>query len=262
MTRFIFIILFAFIFIFGLIWALRFNKGKKALIQCFENENVIVFGLKGSGKDLCFNKVINARDTNCYANIPYNKDLCVKKSIEDFSVSPNTFIDVLNDDVQIIKKINKENCDMYVSDGGIHLPSQYSNLLCKKYPGLPTYYALNRHLTNSNFHINTQYLGRIWDKLREHAGYYIKACHTVNLFGFLITQFIVYNKYDSAMAQLEPYDATGLITHSESRANKEDFKAKHGDINKYYIIQHKSKVYYDSRYFHKVFYGYNSPDTY
>ena len=64
------------------------------------------------------------------------------------------------------------------------------------------------------------------------------------------------------MAQLEPYEATGLITRSESRANKEDFIAKHGNIESYYIIQHKSKVYYDSRYFHKKFYGYNSPDTY
>lgn len=261
MIKFVIIIVLLAISVFTLVWASRFNKGKKALCNCFESDNVIVFGLKGKGKDLTFNKVINSRDIPCYANIPYNKELCVQKSIEDFSVSPNTFIDILNNDVKLIKKINKERTDMYVSDGGIHLPSQYSNLLCKKYPGLPTYYALNRHLTASNFHINTQYLGRVWDKLREHAGYYIKACQTWNIFGFLVTKIIIYNKYDSAMAQLDPYKASGIIKHNESRANEEDFKAKHGDVNAYYIIQHKSKVYYDSRYFHKVFYGYNSPDT-
>lgn len=261
MVKLIFIIIFVAIAVFGLIWALRFNRGKKALIEAFENDNVIVFGLKGHGKDLIFNKTINSRNTTCYANIPYNKELCVVRSLQEFSVSPNTSLDVLNDEITTIKKVNKENCDLYISDGGIFLPSHLSNTLVKKYPSLPIYYALNRHLTNSNIHINTQYLGRVWDKLREHAGYYIKACHTAKIFGFLITRFIIYNKYDSAMSQLEPYKATGLIKRSESRANEEDFLSKHGEVKQYYIIQHKSKIYYDSRYFHKKFYGYNSPDT-
>lgn len=260
MVKFIFIIILVGIAIYGAIWAFRFHKGKKALVECFEKDNVIVFGLKGHGKDCIFNKSINVRNKPCYANIPYNKELCVVRDIQNFSVSPNTFENVLNNDVKIVKKFNKESTDLYISDGGIFLPSQYSNTLIKKYPSLPIYYALNRHLTNSNIHINSQYLGRIWDKLREHAGYYIKAVKTTYLFGFLITEFIVYDRYDSAMSQLEPYVATGLFTHSESRANREDFLAKHGNITRYYIIQHKSKIYYKSRYFHEKFYGYNSPD--
>lgn len=260
MVKAIFLIAFAVIALYTAFWAVRFNRGKKALIDCYTHDNVICFGLKGHGKDCIHNKVINARNEPCYANIPYNKELCIKKSIQDFSVEPNTFENVLNDDIKIVKKINKENTDMYISDGGIFLPSQYSNTLIKKYPSLPIYYALSRHLTNSNIHINTQYLGRVWDKLREHAGYYIKACKTTYLFGFLITEFIIYDRYESAMAQLEPYKATGLFTHSESRANKEDFLAKHGNITRYYIIQHKSKIYYKSRYFHEEFFGYNSPD--
>ena len=260
MVKIIFIILLVAIAVFSLIWCVKFKRGKKELIHCFENDNVIVYGLKGHGKDLIFNKVINARNVPCYANIPYNKELCTQKPLTDFSVAPNTSLDVLNQNITQIKKINKENTDMYISDGGIFLPSQLSNTLCKKYPSLPIYYALSRHLTNSNIHINTQYLGRVWDKLREHAGYYVKACKTVKIFGFLLTQFNIYDRYDSAMAQLEPYKATGLVTHSESRANIEDFKAKHGRIEKYWIIQHKSKVYYKSRYFHEEFYGYNAPD--
>lgn len=260
MFKLIIILIFIIIAVFVAIWALRFNRGKKELVHAFENDNVIVFGLKGHGKDLIMNKVINSRNVPCYANIPYNKELCTQKPLTDFSVAPNTSLDILNQDIQIVKKINRENTDMYISDGGIFLPSQLSNTLCKKYPSLPIYYALSRHLTNSNIHINTQYLGRVWDKLREHAGYYVKACKTIYLFGFLITQFNIYDRYDSAMNQLEPYKATGLITHSESRANLEDFKAKHGNIYKGYIIQHKSKVYYKSRWAHKEFYGYDAPD--
>lgn len=261
MTKFIFIALFGFGLILALIWAIKFYNGKKALIECFTSANCIVFGLKGAGKDLIFNKIINVRNENCYANIPYNKELCTVLDIQEFSVAPNTFENILENDIKIVDKNNKENCDYYISDGGIFLPSQYSTTLIKKYPSLPIYYALNRHLTNSNIHINTQYLGRVWDKLREHAGYYIKAVHTTKIFGFLITDFIVYDNYTSASSQMRPYKITGLVTHSESRANKEDFESKHGLVKEYKIIQRIKNVHYDSRYFHRLIYGYNSPDT-
>ena len=261
MAKIIFYIALAATAIYIIFWIVRFVNGKNELKRVFEDGNTIVFGLKGRGKDLIFNKTINARKNNCYANIPYNKLLCTVKDIREFSVSPNTFENILNNDVQIINKNNMENCDYYISDGGIFLPSQYSNTLIKKYPSLPIYYALNRHLTNSNIHINSQYLGRVWDKLREHAAYYIMAERTTKIFGFLITKFIVYDKYDSASSKLRPYKITGLLTHSESRANKEDFEAKHGYVKRFWIIQHKNNVYYDSRYFHRVFFGRPSPDS-
>lgn len=256
--------------IFGLILALKFIKGKQALINCFTQENCILFGCKGAGKDLIFNKVINARSVNCYANIPYNKDLCTVKSIKDFSVAPNTYKDILNNDIKIVPKINKECCDMYISDGGIFLPSQYSNDLVKNYPSLPIYYALSRHLTNSNIHINTQYLGRVWDKLREQAGFYIRAVHTTKLsikdrnekeHGFLITDFIVYDNYQSALSKLQPFENKRFFEGAEGAATKADFVAKHGNIKAYKIIQTIGSVYYDSRHFHKEIYGYNSPDS-
>lgn len=254
-------VIIAFIGILGVIWALRFKRGIKAVNECFLNGNVIVFGLKGCGKDLTFNKVINYQNRPCYANIPYNKLLCTIKPIKDFSVEPNTFETLLNDDIKIVKKINKENTDYYISDGGNFLPSQYNNILCKLYPSLPLYYSLNRHLTNSCIHINTQNLMRVWDKLREHTAFFIKAAGTYKIFGFLITRVIIYDKQDTAKAQLEPYKATGIIKRAESRANEEQFKAQNGRVEEHWIIQHKSKVYYDSRYFHRLLYGYNSPDT-
>lgn len=261
MVKFIIIGLLAFGLILGVIWAIKFYLGKKALVECFSSANCLVFGIKGAGKDLIFNKVINARNKNCYANIPYNKELCTVREISDFSVSPNTYISFLENDVKVIDKINKEECDYYISDGGIFLPSQYSQDLVKRYPSFPIYYALNRHLTNSNIHINTQYLGRVWDKLREQAGFYIKAVKTQRILGCLITSFIIYDSYTSASSQMRPYKITGLITHSESRANKEDFESKHGMVKEYKIIQRIKNVHYDSRWGHKMVYGYNSPDT-
>lgn len=248
--------------VFVLIWALRFKKGAKLLRWAFENENVIVYGLKGAGKDLIFNKVINYRNEPAYANIQYNKNLCVIKDIKDFSIEPNTFENFINQDIKVVKKLNKEKCDFYISDAGNYLPSQYNANLNKKYPSFPAYYAFVRHLTNSNIHMNTQKLSRPWDKLREHAGYFIRAVGTTKLFNLLITEFVFYDRYDSAASQLNPYESTGLIKHNESRANEEDFKAKHGRVERYYICQKIKHVYYDSRWAHRLIYGYNSPDTY
>ena len=247
--------------IFILVWLLRFKKGAKMLKWIFENENTIVFGYKGAGKDLIFNKVINYRNVPAYANIQYSKELCVVKDIKDFSIAPNTFESLINQDVTIVKKNNKENCDFYISDAGNYLPSQYNNILNKKYPSLPAYYSFSRHLTNSNIHMNTQKLNRPWDKLREQAGHFVRAVHTTKLLNMLITEYVFYDRYESANSMLNPYESTGLIKHSESRANEEDFKAKHGRVERYYICQFIKNVHYDSRWAHRLIYGYNSPTT-
>lgn len=247
--------------IYLLSWFKRFSDGKKLLISAFEEGNVIVFGKKGKGKDCCYNKVIDARDKPCYSNIQFNKKLCTIMPIKKLSVEPNTYIDLLEGNVKQINKDLKEDTDYYISDGGILLPSQYSNNLCKMYPSLPIFYALSRHLTNSNIHINTQYLARVWDKLREQADRFIRADGTKNVFGFLITKFTYYEKYDTALSGIEPYKSTGLFKSSESRAEEEKHLADYGEIKTGYIIQHKSKIHYDSRYYHKVFYGRVSPSS-
>lgn len=255
--------------IFGLINALKFKNGRDALVKCLREGNCIIFGPKGSGKDCLNNKGINARKEQCYANIPYNKEYCTIRDIRKFSVEPNTYKNILNNDIKVIDKENKECCDMYISDGGIILPSQYSADLVKNYPSLPIYYALSRHLTNSNIHINTQYLGRVWDKLREQAEYFIRAVHTTKIsikiknkeYGFLITNFIIYDNYQSALSKLNPFDNKRLFEGAEGAAARADFQAKHGNIKAYKVIQRISHVYYDSRHYHKDFYGYNSPDS-
>ena len=96
-------------------------KGKKFLIRQFDRCNCIVFGKKGTGKDLLFNAVINGRKKPCYANIPYNEKFCEVRQIKDFSVSPNTYENFLNDDIKVIDKTLEENKDYYISDGGFVL---------------------------------------------------------------------------------------------------------------------------------------------
>ena len=237
---------------------IRCKIGNDVLRRRFKRCNVIVFGKKGSGKDLLFNKVINLRKEPCYTNIPYSRAYCLDARIQDFAVAPNTYRSFLDDNIQVIDKVLAERMDFYISDGGIALPSQYHGELDKKYPSLPIFYALSRHLTNSNIHINTQNLNRIWDKLREQADTYIRVERTINIFGFLFTTFTVYDYYESAKKCLQPYPHS-IFSSSYNTAQRNEYYAVNGRIDRHLICQHKSTVMYDTRYFHKVVYGRQAP---
>ena len=233
-------------------------KGKHFLIRQFERCNCIVFGKKGTGKDLLFNAVINGRKKPCYANIPYNEKLCEVKQIKDFSVSPNTYENFLNDDIQIIDKTLEENKDYYISDGGIVLPSQYQGQLVKNYPSLPIFYALSRHLTNSNIHINTQNLTRVWDKLREQADGYFKTISSIKFAGLIFTRFVYYDEYESAKNNLLPYKRR-IFAKAESVANLEEFESVHGRVEEFIICQRIKNIKYDTRAYHNIIYGVPAP---
>lgn len=241
-----------------LFFAFKLWKGKKFVLRQFERCNCIVFGKKGTGKDLLFNLAINGRKKPCYANIPYNNKYCEVKQIKDFSVSPNTYENFLNDDIKIIDKTLEENKDFYISDGGIVLPSQYQGQLVKNYPSLPIFYALSRHLTNSNVHINTQNLGRVWDKLREQADGYFKTTKSVKFAGLIFTRFVYYDEYESAKANLLPYKRR-IFAKAESIANIEEFEAVHGRVEQFIICQRIKSLKYDTRVYHNIIYGVFAP---
>ena len=61
-------------FIIVLIFVIIEKINTSNLVKYFELGNVIVFGKKRKGKDLLFNKVINARKRIYYANMPYNRN--------------------------------------------------------------------------------------------------------------------------------------------------------------------------------------------
>lgn len=221
------------------------------IVNNFKNVNVIVVGKKGTGKDLLFNKVINKRKSFYYANIPYNDKYGYKIiTPKDISIYPNTYEQFLENKLKKVKRIFYENKDIYLSDGGIVLPSYMDSRLYKTYPSLPCYYALSRHLYNSNLHVNVQNLGRVWKALREQADFYCVCKRTIKIPFFLITRVITYDKYQSVEQGLMPMKNSFLNKHQ--RAIYQEYKALYGDIRCGYVIQRKCKVKYDTRYFEKV----------
>lgn len=228
------------------------------LCNIFRKNNVIVFGKKGTGKDLLFQYVINARKEKCYSNIIYNKN-CTKANLNDLELKNNTYDNFINGNVNIeLKNLDYEGKDFYYSDIGVMLPSQYDTKLYKSYPSFPITYALSRHLYNSNVHCNTQNLSRVWKALREQADSYIKCIGVekpfiLSWFGFLKINYIYYDKYESAEKSLLPLKMGFMNKYLNASAKQ--YYATNGEIKKTYVLINKKDIKYDTRAFHEIIFG-------
>ena len=227
------------------------------LKKSFTNSSVIVFGSKGTGKDLLFQCVINVRKKPYFSNIDYGGKY-YKISLNQLSLYPNSYDDLINENINRVK-INKKmyDIDVYLSDGGVYLPSQYDYLLNKKYPSLSLYYALSRHLYNQNIHINTQNLERIWKALREQSDYYIRCKKAIKIFKTIYIFYTTYDVYQSAVEKLRPLKR--LKINKFGRTESDIFYSKYGNIENGYIKIKIKNIKYDTHYFHKYFFNKKYP---
>jgi hypothetical protein len=219
----------------------------------FKHANVLVFGKKRRGKDLIFQKVINKRKKPYFANIPYGKKYH-HIDLTEISVQPNTYEDLINGTVKKIPFNSKrEKIDIYISDGGVHLPSQYNHILNKQYPSMPLYYSLSGHLYDSNVHVNYNgSTGRLWDKLREQADEYIRALKTVIIGPLFFTKLRYFETFESAEKNVLPMKRS--LFNPTLNGLKAQFDATNGVIRDMWILQLRSSIKYDTRYFKGVFF--------
>lgn len=239
----------------GLCWLVINHLRVKYMITQFKKCNVIVFGKKGTGKDLIFQKVINSRKKTYYSNVNYGgkfKD-CIVSDLK----TGNTYENFIKGDINIIEKDNeREGHDTYLSDCGIILPSQYDTKLHQIFPQFSGFYALSRHLYNCNVHANTQALSRVWKALREQADYYVRCKRTFRLFGYLITEVVSYDRYSSAEKLIEPWKRPTGLNSKDAKARYDEFEATNGEIQKFYVFNKIRHIKYDTRAYHKIVFGY------
>lgn len=233
-----------------LVFLWKNHQVKSNMLWHFKHCNVIVAGKKGSGKDLLFQWVINKRKDFYYANIPYGHKHKVIK-LKSVSCEPNNYETIVNDMIEKTKHMFKEGKDIYISDIGIYLPSYMDSKLYVKFPSMPVFYAMSRQLYDNNVHCNTQNLERGWKALREQADFYVQVKRTYKLFGFIfITKFYTYDNYESARRNILPIKVRHFNKYS--KAEVDVYNATNGDIRKGWLIQFKSALHYDTRYFEKV----------
>ena len=238
--------------IIGAIVLVRAWLFKRHLVHEFERCNVVVAGKKGAGKDLLFQAMINARKAPYYANIDYGGD-CKIVTPKHVSVSPNTYVDFITDKVTQIERVFEERRDVYISDGGIYLPSYMDSQLYKQFPSFPIFYALSRHISNSNVHVNVQNFGRLWKALREQADAFVLVKRTYRLPFFLVVKAIWYDRLESAMANLEPVKVR--VFNKYAKAETDVYHAERGEMKQGLVFIRKRSIKYDTRAFEKTLFG-------
>lgn len=218
------------------------------IAKLFNLGDCCVVGEKGSGKDMLVANVIARRKLPYVSNVKYDRKGVPLDYYEfDYSkldVSGNTYKDFINDTLKPYEYPYPVGADVYISDVGVYFPAQYCNELNKEYKNLAVLLALSRHL-GFRVHTNCQNLGRIYDKIREHARRYIMClkCRVIPLGKknqLVIQKIRVYEKYQSCADNIPklhlPFTAyiSGDITMC--RLYKLNYEIQHGKINEYTLI--------------------------
>lgn len=229
--------------------------------QFTRKKNCIIYGPIGSGKDLAMAILTHKERGEHIANIPYNEKTIVRP-LNYVTVAPNTYAEFIDDNITIMEKSIQEGKNIYISDGGVYLPSQMDTVLSKKYPSFPIAYALIRHLANANIYVNVQNLNRLWIKLREQADGYIRtrgALFFPKWLPFLRRYFFLkitlYDNYDDALERLRPIRK---MLNGDYAAVA---RSERGLIKEMRLLIPKKWLKYDTRYFHKVIYGVPAPSS-
>lgn len=245
--------------------ALKNTLNKKELINLFENGSVMVFGLRGTGKDTLFNYVINKRKKKYISNVDYTggKGYIKQNILEQTNCGGNTPKTLAEEKIIYYEYPYEDGIDYYISDAQAYFPSQDFGTLNNRYKSLPLFQGISRHLGACNVHCNTQNLNRLWDKFREQSDTYIR-CRKATYKPWLKIDFknkkikktyrvklkyTIYDNYESALARLEPYPKGH---GKEYRAQKANYEATHGNIiNRTITFEQKNQ--YDSRIFKTMF---------
>lgn len=236
---------------------MRFRK----LIKLFEVGNVLVFGLRGRGKDLLFANVISRRKLPYVSNIDYD---CAQSSYypfcyEDLACGHNQYTNFISGDVSFYEYPYPDGTDVYLSDAGIYFPAQFCNELNKRFIYMSVFQAISRHVGDCNFHANVQNLNRVWDKIREQSDIYIMCRRCFYFHGLVLQQITIYDKYDSAVARMQPLRLPApLLGSKESRMMRNiqiaQFEAAHGVIRNRLLL-YFNKSNYNTRQFKDILLG-------
>lgn len=245
----------------------------------FERRNVCVCGLRGDGKDMLMGNVVARRKKSYVSNLNYTNDDKLYQSLDFAKIDcgGNSYLDLISGNIKYYEFPYITGSDIYISDAGIYLPSQYCNELNKQFKFLPTYFALSRQVSHNNIHVNVQHLGRVWDKIREQSDIYIRCRFCIVLFGRLIQKLkekynynwlnyipllviqkiTLYDKYQSALDRVEPCKITiPLLAKKEVKQNAQmyidKFHNTYGSVKSRLLI-YFNKANYDTFYFEKLF---------
>lgn len=227
----------------------------KKIIKMFEQGNVSICGLRGTGKDMLMANVVVRRKKPYISNVDYGGNCCIPFEAFKLDCGRNTYKQFISGDVKQYIYPYPDGTDVYVSDAGIYFPAQYNSELNRDYGFLATYMALSRHLGANNFHYNSQNLNRVWDKIREQSDLYIMTNKCFVLWGFVFQVVTIYDQYESAVKRVPPFKLSRSLFSADRKYDyeKEHMKyvIQYGKIKRRWLL-YRNKSNYDTRRFKEV----------
>lgn len=211
-----------------------------SVVRLFDR-SVCVTGMKGTGKDVMLGNVIARKRKTYVSNLDYGGKF-VPLCLSDIDMGGNTYKDFCADTLKPMDYPYPKGADIYISDAGVYLPSQYCNELNKAFPALPTYVAFSRQISRNCVHFNVQNLNRVWDKFREQSDTYIRCCWCKVLFGKIVIQKItIYDKAESCQARVRPCRVRSPLICSGARRDqidmyRDNFFNQHGEVRDAYLV--------------------------
>lgn len=225
------------------------------LLKSVSRDSLIIFGKKGKGKTFLFSFLARMSKRGYASTTEFHHPGETLVSYSDINVEPNNWENVLDNNVIPIQKNPRlEGKPVFLDDAGVYLPNFADNMLKKRYDSLPVSLAVWRHLYNAPIHINSQDLGRCWKMVREQADGFIRVRGVKRHLFFTTIKFTYYEKYASAEQELNP--VRFFIFNKYSKSENNIYNATNGVIKNGIVCALNSHHTYDSRYFHKVFFGY------
>lgn len=228
----------------------------KTILRAFNDGNVCIYGLRGRGKDLLMSNVCIRRKKAYVSNVDYGGSY-IPFNPNAFDCGRNSYRNFIEGNLNSYVYPYPDGTDLYISDVGVYFPSQYCNELNKDYKYFPTFFALSRHVGLANVYVNTQSLGRAWDKIREQCDKYILCNWCKVLFGKVVIQSVtLYDNYESAVNKLLPFSVKPPLfakqeTMMSLKLQKQTYECVHGKIQKKLII-YINKSNYNTRFFKEV----------
>lgn len=236
----------------------------KRVIELFDAGNCIVYGEKGSGKDVLTGNVMARRSQPYVSNLDYTlDDRFVKLDFDLLDCGKNSYVNFLDGHIKFYDYPYPDGSDIIISDVGVYLPCQYNGELNKRYPFLPTFFALQRHLSDGgSLHCTTQDLKRPWDKLREQSRRYILCMGVIKpliKFGIVVQRIRTYSLYESAVKQISPCRVTVPFLAKreqilQAQMHRDNYFNTHGEVNEHLLI-YLNKSKHDPFYFRKLLKG-------
>lgn len=228
----------------------------RKVIKLFEKGNVLVAGLRGTGKDMLMSNVCVRRNKRYISNIVYDEKNHIELNLNDFNVN-NNCVNFIEGDIRPYHYPYEDGIDIYISDATVYFPNYDFKLLNKEYPGFINYQALSRQIGANNVFCNCQNTTRLWDKLVEQSDIYIKCrkCIYIKPLKLVIQVIRVYDKKEAFENNVPPCPPRPIgIAKQLYEVMKLNYFIQHGQI-KQRILIYRNKSNYDTRRFKAILEG-------